>query len=211
MDGTLVTWFSVLEDYGDHDLYAGSGMFMIATSPNRMYLTQSDMDILEGKIKEARGSGFFWPTTSRVITSPFGNRGGGFHDGIDIRGPEGNPVYAAIDGTVTLIRWNSDDNNWYYRKNSDGDYVLDTNGDKIPYQGVGGGYYIEITSHDRNIVTWYMHLVADSATVSRGDTVVAGQQIAELGKTGNGQVHLHFRVHIDGKHVDPDKLDYSNR
>ncbi len=41
-----------------------------------------------------------WPVDSRTVTSPFGQRGHGFHDGIDISAPKGSPVHAAQDGEV---------------------------------------------------------------------------------------------------------------
>ena len=41
-----------------------------------------------------------WPVTGGVVTSGFGQRGHGFHDGIDISAPVGTPVRAAQDGEV---------------------------------------------------------------------------------------------------------------
>ena len=43
---------------------------------------------------------FAWPVASGSVTSGFGPRGRGFHDGIDIAGTQGAPVNAADDGEV---------------------------------------------------------------------------------------------------------------
>jgi murein DD-endopeptidase MepM/ murein hydrolase activator NlpD len=41
-----------------------------------------------------------WPLQSVQVTSPFGKRGGDFHEGIDLRARIGTPVYAAQAGVV---------------------------------------------------------------------------------------------------------------
>lgn len=43
---------------------------------------------------------FAWPVASGSVTSGFGPRGRGFHDGIDIAGAQGTPVVAAAAGEV---------------------------------------------------------------------------------------------------------------
>lgn len=45
-----------------------------------------------------------WPTTGPV-TSPFGQRWGRMHTGIDIGAPEGAPIVAAAAGTVIVAGW----------------------------------------------------------------------------------------------------------
>ncbi|MFP6663938.1 MAG: M23 family metallopeptidase [Deltaproteobacteria bacterium] len=42
-----------------------------------------------------------WPAIGR-LAADFGPRGQGHHDGIDIRGPEGLPIRAVLDGEVTF-------------------------------------------------------------------------------------------------------------
>ena len=44
-------------------------------------------------------AGFAWPVSGE-LSSGFGRRARGHHDGIDIVAPKGSPVYAARDGTV---------------------------------------------------------------------------------------------------------------
>jgi murein DD-endopeptidase MepM/ murein hydrolase activator NlpD len=46
-------------------------------------------------------SGLIWPT-SGPVTSPYGQRWGRLHAGIDIGAPTGNPIYAANSGTVIM-------------------------------------------------------------------------------------------------------------
>lgn len=49
--------------------------------------------------KPAKEQKFIWPV-SGIVTSPFGQRRGRDHDGIDISAPGGTPVEAAADGDV---------------------------------------------------------------------------------------------------------------
>ena len=44
--------------------------------------------------------GFQWPLKHVKVTSPFGNRNGDFHEGVDLHAPVGTPVYAAQSGRV---------------------------------------------------------------------------------------------------------------
>jgi murein DD-endopeptidase MepM/ murein hydrolase activator NlpD len=41
-----------------------------------------------------------WPVTSAPVMSPFGSRWGTFHEGIDLGGSEGTPIYASHAGQV---------------------------------------------------------------------------------------------------------------
>ena len=44
-----------------------------------------------------------WPLQNIEISSPYGDRGQKFHQGIDLRAPIGTHVYAASDGQVTYV------------------------------------------------------------------------------------------------------------
>jgi len=80
-----------------------------------------------------------------------------------------------------------------------------------------GGMAIWIT-HAGGFETRYLHLIPSSRVVRRGDNVIAGQPIAQVGHSGLERVaayatsaaklksasHLHFEVLQDGKRVDPE-------
>lgn len=61
-----------------------------------------------------------------------------------------------------------------------------------------------IIDHGFGREVWYWHLKRDSLSVSVGETVLAGQQIAQVGSSGNSEApHLHLEVRIDGVAVEP--------
>lgn len=71
-----------------------------------------------------------------------------------------------------------------------------------PRQGYGN--LLEIY-HGNGYVTRYAH--NDKLLVAAGDTVAAGQEIAEMGKTGRASSpHVHFEVLYKGKAVNPYKF-----
>lgn len=49
-------------------------------------------------------SGLIWPVNG-PLTSPFGQRWGRLHAGVDISGPNGTPIRAAAAGRVVLLGW----------------------------------------------------------------------------------------------------------
>lgn len=76
-----------------------------------------------------------------------------------------------------------------------------------PRQGYGN--LLEI-NHGNGYVTRYAH--NDKLLVSAGDTVDAGQEIAEMGKTGRASSpHVHFEVLYKGKAVNPYKFVKAGR
>ena len=63
------------------------------------------------------------------------------------------------------------------------------------------GNYIEI-DHGYGFVTVYGHL--SNRNVKKGDIVVRGQKIGEVGNTGRSTApHLHYEVLYKNKHTDP--------
>ena len=73
----------------------------------------------------------------------------------------------------------------------------------VTFSGWNGGYgYLVVIDHGNGYVTKYGH--ASKLLVSKGERVVAGQVIAEVGTTGNSTGnHLHFEVLINGVNYNP--------
>jgi murein DD-endopeptidase MepM/ murein hydrolase activator NlpD len=120
-----------------------------------------------------------WPLTG-PITSPFGPRWGGFHNGIDIAAPMYTPIRAASLGKVVTVG--------------------------RPYIAYGDTAVVVIIAHGSNFSTLYGHL-ADGARwpiVSVGQMVSAGQTIGYVGMTGfTTGPHLHFMTIMDGRAQNP--------
>jgi murein DD-endopeptidase len=89
----------------------------------------------------------------------------GGHSGTDFKAEIGTPIYSGFDGTVLRTNWN-------VRVN---------------------GYCVEIDHQKLGIKTLYLHL--SRVKVKRGQTIKAGQQIAESGNTGRTFApHLHYEI-----------------
>ena len=120
------------------------------------------------------------PLTPHPITSPFGSRWGGFHNGIDIARPMYTPISAASSGQVVTVG--------------------------KPYLAYGDTATVVIIAHGYNFSTLYGHL-DDSVKpppVRVGQMVNAGQIIGYVGMTGwTTGPHLHFMTIVNGRAVDP--------
>lgn len=97
------------------------------------------------------------------------------HHGVDYAAPVGTPVYAIGNGKVI---------------------------DK-GYQANGGGNYVKIR-HNSTYTTTYMHLSKFAKGLKVGDMVKQKQVIGYVGSTGlSTGPHLDFRVHENGKPINP--------
>lgn len=97
------------------------------------------------------------------------------HHGVDYAAPKGTPVYSVGNGKVIAKA----------------------------YQAGGGGNYVKIR-HNSTYVTTYMHLSRFAKGLKVGDTVKQKQVIGYVGSTGiSTGPHLDFRVHENGKPVNP--------
>jgi murein DD-endopeptidase MepM/ murein hydrolase activator NlpD len=120
-----------------------------------------------------------WPLRG-VLTSPFGARWGGFHNGLDIAAPIYSPIVAAAAGRVTTVG--------------------------KPYLAYGDTATVVIIAHGNNFSTLYGHLDdrVHPPIVQVGQYVNAGQVIAYEGMTGwTTGPHLHFMTIVNGRAVDP--------
>jgi len=122
-----------------------------------------------------RGLRFLWPVASGRVTSGFGPRNGGRHDGIDIAAPRGTPVRAAESGKIV------------YSGN-----------------GIRGYGNLIIVQHRNQYSTVYAHnhrnLVSVDARVERGQRIAT---VGSTGRSSGN--HLHFEIRRKVKPVDPMK------
>lgn len=121
----------------------------------------------------AMGSGSLVFPVVGILTSNYGPRWGGWHNGIDIGAPTGTPILAADSGMVVFRGWS-------------GNY----------------GYMIKIDHGGGNMVTLYAHLSAFNVelgqTVNKGDVI---GYVGNTGySTGS---HLHFEILVGGESKNP--------
>lgn len=115
------------------------------------------------------GSGFNWPVHGE-ITQGFS----WYHNGIDIAGPIGTPVYASKTGVIQEAS-----GGWSY----------------------GYGNHV-IINHNDGYMTLYGHL--NSYVVSVGQSVTAGQLIGYRGNTGRSTgPHTHFEIRTSHGNLNP--------
>lgn len=107
-----------------------------------------------------------WPASCSSVSSGYGYRWGGLHDGTDIAGCGlGSNIFAAQSGTVVQSGYKYDN-----------------------------GQYITIDHHN-GFYSMYAHLCNGCRYVNVGDTVTKGQVIGGMGRTGAATgVHLHFSI-----------------
>ena len=115
---------------------------------------------------------FTWPVTGS-ISSGYGPRRGRMHHGIDIQGPVGTPISAAMGGVVTFAGW---DNGGY-------------------------GYRVDVT-HANGYMTRYAHgaeiLVRKGQRVNQGHVLMTRGSTGR--STGP---HLHFELRHNGVALNP--------
>ncbi|WP_214747837.1 murein hydrolase activator EnvC [Exiguobacterium sp. s189] len=121
----------------------------------------------------ASGGMFQRPASGRLSQGwgkASGANGYSFHNGLDIAGPVGTPIYAAQTGTVLRAGW-----------------------------GGAYGNHVMI-AHVINGQVWttvYAHM--SSVSVKAGQRVSQGQNLGGMGSTGNSTgSHLHFEIHRGG-------------
>ena len=145
------------------DLLGGFGMGELG---GEILSPGSDATLADGALQ--------WPLpVAGTITSPQGYRTDpitgetSYHSGTDIAVPEGTPILAAADGTVTVAN------------------ALDSWGGSY-------GYYVKL-DHGSGLTTLYAH--CSSICVTAGQQVKAGEVIAYVGQTGRATgPHLHFEI-----------------
>lgn len=101
------------------------------------------------------------------------------HHGVDYAAPVGTPVRSVGAGSVTTKA----------------------------YQAGGAGYYVKVR-HNGGYETTYMHLSKFAPGLEKGKRVAQGEVIGYVGSTGTSTgPHLDFRVHLNGKPINPLKME----
>lgn len=112
----------------------------------------------------ASSGSFMWPATGS-ITSPFGPRWGGYHQGVDIGASSGAAIKAADSGVVSFAGWNG-----------------------------GYGYMVKI-EHGGGSSTLYAHasrlLVTQNQKVTKGDTIAL---VGNTGNSYGAHLHFEIRI-----------------
>ncbi len=151
---------------------------------NKKEITQSKK-IVAVACQSKKQKKLMWPLegSNFKLSSPFGprkkpNGSWGFHKGLDMASPEGTPIKAAAEGTVSEAGW-----------------------------AKGFGYTIVIT-HNATLRTRYAHLskiaVSLGKYVKEGEFIgKVGNTGRVFSKHKGGGHHLHFEVHLYGKPVNP--------
>jgi murein DD-endopeptidase MepM/ murein hydrolase activator NlpD len=116
-----------------------------------------------------------FPVPGGILTSPFGNRWGRFHKGLDIAAPIGRRVLACAGGRVVFT------------------------GSRKRFRRYGRTVLID---HGGGVYTHYAHL--KRILCRKGDRVKRGQKIALLGNSGRSTgPHLHLEVRVRNQLYNP--------
>ena len=104
------------------------------------------------------------------------SRSGGAHKGLDLsNGKSGSPVKALKGGKVITATYSN-----------------------------SAGYWVVVEQDDGKVAK-YMHMQKDSLKVKAGQRIEAGQQLGNIGNTGNSYgAHLHLQIESGGKLLDPE-------
>jgi murein DD-endopeptidase MepM/ murein hydrolase activator NlpD len=183
-NGSDILWQSGTESRGSHLVLSDDGDMQIISAEGAVVWSSLDQGAVLGGSDSPYSVTFEGWTTPGAgpIYSQFGYRlhpiAGvvKLHEGVDLAaGGRGGPIYAAADGVVEQVYCDS------------------------------GGNWTLVIDHGDGIETAYLHWDGlDNVLVAEGDEVVAGQQVARTGNSGQSTgPHLHFEVRIDGEPVDP--------
>jgi len=175
-------------------LLLGLGALLSPAAQAQCLPATSSVATIEGTPPETARVYFPLPAGAWVRTSGFGIRvhpitgERKLHTGVDYAASNGTHILAAADGRVAFAG---------------------------PATGYGHLILIEHTVGGKRIATGYAHMYADGIHVRAGDTVTAGQYIADVGSDGYSTgSHLHFEVRpggADAAPVDPEPWLASNR
>ena len=117
-------------------------------------------------------------TRNNITTGYYGYKG---HTGVDFACSAGTPIVAVKAGKVVTSKALKRANGTY---RSYGEYI--------------------VIDHQDGTMTLYAHMLPNSRMVRENEWVTQGQQIGQVGTTGNSTGnHLHFEVRVKGSPVNP--------
>lgn len=166
--------------FDENGTYTGGGGLGDATPPPGIGLWPTNGTITRGYGCEefytgVDGAGFGCPSAR-----PW------FHNGVDVANSHGNPVWSPIDGSLDFAGFNPNAPD-----------CSDIDGSQPPHNGLGN--YQRIT--DGDTLHYLGHLSGFRLT---GGSVVAGDQVSQMGSTGcSTGSHLHWIVYDSGTLIDP--------
>ena len=152
----------------------GAVLFRKASAPGLATLTVRAPEPAPVALPDAAGHVF--PVNGpHSYGEPFGApRKGYTHQGQDILATEGTPVVAPVAGAISFVD---------YQPKAAGYYVVEKGSDGYDY--------------------FFAHCQKDSTVVTQDMTVLAGQQLCNVGQTGDATgPHLHFEAWQGGWRVD---------
>lgn len=165
--------------YAQYEPVARAILDKLTASANAGVPVQADGPAVSARVV------FPLPTGTWIRTSGFGMRDLGdtghykLHAGVDYASPAGTPVLALADGVVASVETSPTGGNMI---------VLD--------------HTIAGPSGTQRVGSAYLHLMDGSTTVSDGDVVTAGTQIARVGTTGRSTgPHLHLEIRPGGPYA----------
>jgi murein DD-endopeptidase MepM/ murein hydrolase activator NlpD len=142
------------------------------------------------------------------------NGGTTLHNGIDLAGDVGTPIYAQFDGTIQGPRCDTQPNkvevivDGETKMKYPADYTGDTN-------GAGNRIYVDSSIGGNTVRNGYWHLQAGTPIANNprtgkpwatGDIINAGEVIGYIGITGNASEevpHLHLNTKVGGVNANP--------
>lgn len=146
-------------------------------------ITSTSTSTVDASVPETSRVVFPLPAGTWMKTSGFGMRVHPItgvrtlHTGVDFAAPSGTHILAAADGRVAFAG---------------------------PATGYGHLILIEHTFGGQRVATGYAHMYAGGIHVKAGDTVTAGEYIADVGMDGfSTGPHLHFEVRPVGANAAP--------
>lgn len=114
------------------------------------------------------------------------------------------PSFIAPTQGPRISRFNGDTNKGVAFAGRMGDPVVASRAGRVVLLSSALASYgtMLVIKHDDDFITAYAHI--DRALVKEGDEVAQGQPIAEMGRSGNNRVELHFEIRKTGVAVDPE-------